>query len=177
MKVSHPAPQGYCTFYSLYFTFFSALSLFRVLSIVYGRSPKAGRAGWGVGPDPLLARVQKRWNVGGGISGDSASFTSLHLGKKKILWFNAYFSLFSYYLFLFLFQMHSSSVLAASLALLALVDISSACFASGVCGGGCAPPPPSPVCSGGCGSGSVQNTFVSSPSALVHAPIYFYNTT
>ncbi|GMR61685.1 hypothetical protein PMAYCL1PPCAC_31880, partial [Pristionchus mayeri] len=46
-----------------------------------------------------------------------------------------------------------SSVLAASVALLALVDLSSACFASGVCGGGCAPPPPSPVCSGGCGQG------------------------
>ncbi|VDL70106.1 unnamed protein product [Nippostrongylus brasiliensis] len=33
------------------------------------------------------------------------------------------------------------------------VDLGSACFASGVCGGGCAPPPPAPVCGGGCGGG------------------------
>lgn len=33
------------------------------------------------------------------------------------------------------------------------VQFSNACFASGVCGGGCAPPPPAPVCGGGCGGG------------------------
>ncbi|CAI4233097.1 unnamed protein product [Auanema sp. JU1783] len=32
------------------------------------------------------------------------------------------------------------------------VQVSFACFASGVCGGGCPPPPP-PVCHGGCGGG------------------------
>ncbi|CAB3399132.1 unnamed protein product [Caenorhabditis bovis] len=37
-------------------------------------------------------------------------------------------------------------------ALLALIEISLACFASGICGGGCPPPPP-PVCMGGCGGG------------------------
>ncbi|CAD6187475.1 unnamed protein product [Caenorhabditis auriculariae] len=36
--------------------------------------------------------------------------------------------------------------------LLAVIEVSLACFASGVCGGGCPPPPP-PVCSGGCGMG------------------------
>ncbi|GMT36985.1 hypothetical protein PFISCL1PPCAC_28282, partial [Pristionchus fissidentatus] len=50
-------------------------------------------------------------------------------------------------------QMQSLTLLSVSFALLALVDISTACFASGVCGGGCAPPPPSPVCSSGCGAG------------------------
>ncbi|PIO77075.1 DB module [Teladorsagia circumcincta] len=46
---------------------------------------------------------------------------------------------------------------ASSLLLLAsYMDFTSACFASGVCGGGCAPPPPAPVCGrggGGCGGG------------------------
>ncbi|CAJ0609311.1 unnamed protein product [Cylicocyclus nassatus] len=44
--------------------------------------------------------------------------------------------------------------LASLLIVASSLDISSACFASGVCGGGggCAPPPP-PVCAGGCGGG------------------------
>lgn len=34
------------------------------------------------------------------------------------------------------------------------IPASDACFAAGVCGGGCAPPPPAPVCvSSGCGPG------------------------
>ncbi|VDM85188.1 unnamed protein product [Strongylus vulgaris] len=47
----------------------------------------------------------------------------------------------------------SNAALASSLLILvSSLDLSFACFASGVCGGGCAPPPP-PVCSGGCGGG------------------------
>uniref|UniRef100_A0A914YJ12 Domain of unknown function DB domain-containing protein n=1 Tax=Panagrolaimus superbus TaxID=310955 RepID=A0A914YJ12_9BILA len=38
-------------------------------------------------------------------------------------------------------------------AVLIVAPISEACFASGVCGGGCAPPPPAPSCGGGCGGG------------------------
>uniref|UniRef100_A0AAF5DP49 DB domain-containing protein n=1 Tax=Strongyloides stercoralis TaxID=6248 RepID=A0AAF5DP49_STRER len=33
------------------------------------------------------------------------------------------------------------------------LSFSEACFSSGICGGGCAPPPPAPVCSSGCGAG------------------------
>ncbi|KAK5984702.1 DB module [Trichostrongylus colubriformis] len=48
----------------------------------------------------------------------------------------------------------SKALIASSLLILASsVDFTSACFASGVCGGGCAPPPPAPVCGGGCGGG------------------------
>ncbi|VDN28449.1 unnamed protein product [Cylicostephanus goldi] len=44
----------------------------------------------------------------------------------------------------------SSSTLVSLLVVASSLDLSSACFASGVCGGGggCAPPPP-PVCGGG----------------------------
>uniref|UniRef100_A0AC35G121 Uncharacterized protein n=1 Tax=Panagrolaimus sp. PS1159 TaxID=55785 RepID=A0AC35G121_9BILA len=38
-------------------------------------------------------------------------------------------------------------------AFLIYAPISEACFAAGVCGGGCAPPPPAPSCGGGCGGG------------------------
>ncbi|KAL6724984.1 hypothetical protein Aduo_019817 [Ancylostoma duodenale] len=47
----------------------------------------------------------------------------------------------------------SQAMLASLLLILASsIDLSVACFASGVCGGGCPPPPP-PVCGGGCGGG------------------------
>lgn len=33
------------------------------------------------------------------------------------------------------------------------VPISEACFAAGVCGPQCLPPPPAPICNSGCGAG------------------------
>ena len=41
-------------------------------------------------------------------------------------------------------------IVAGTLITLPLTD---SCFAAGVCGGGCLPPPPAPICSSGCGSG------------------------
>ncbi|KAE9556114.1 hypothetical protein FO519_000602 [Halicephalobus sp. NKZ332] len=42
------------------------------------------------------------------------------------------------------------AVIAGTLITLPITD---SCFAAGVCGGGCLPPPPAPVCSSGCGAG------------------------
>uniref|UniRef100_A0A7I4Z0U7 DB domain-containing protein n=2 Tax=Haemonchus contortus TaxID=6289 RepID=A0A7I4Z0U7_HAECO len=50
-------------------------------------------------------------------------------------------------------QMSKAFIASSLLILSTFTDITSACFASGVCGGGCAPPPPAPVCGGGCGGG------------------------
>lgn len=47
--------------------------------------------------------------------------------------------------------MHLSLAIFAGI--LIVVPVANACFAAGVCGGGCAPPPPAPSCMGGCGAG------------------------